>query len=154
MAIIEHQHIEFEHILSYKTRVEIGRLEKLVSYVERNADALDLTVTGNIIFTISEIVELSDKRILGVELLVPVDKVFESCEQYIYKPKFRLVNAVSVRFADLNKFGEANDELMRYLKQKKFGAASGVYYVINCEHEYCDSPMIYDAIVSVNDNIV
>lgn len=154
MAILEHQYIEFENILSYKTRVESSRLEKLVSYVKRNADALGLTIIGNIIFTISEIVEIPNKRILGIELLVPVDKAFESCEQYIYKPKFRLVNAVSIRFSDFNKFEEANDELERYLKQKKFTAASGIYFIINCEHECCVLPTIYDAVISVNDNIV
>lgn len=154
MALVEHQYIEFENILSYRTRVDIKRLEKLISYVERNTDALGLKITGNLIFTVTEVIELSDKQILGIELLVPVNRSFESCEQYVYKPRFRLVNAVSVRFGDLNDFFKASDELMRYLNQNHFNAASGIYYIIDCDCRQCDLPMIYDALVSVNDNMV
>lgn len=149
MAVLEHQHIEFENVLSYRTRVDIKRLEKLISYVEQNTDALGLTITGNIVFTVSEIIELPDRQILGIELLIPVNKAFESREQYIYKPKFRLVNAALIRFSDIYDFLKANDEIMRYLRQNHLNAASEVYYSINC-----GLPAIYDALVSVNDNLV
>lgn len=154
MSFLEHLYIEFENVLSYRTRVDINRLEDLISYVKRNTDALGLTVTGNIIFTVTEIVELSDRRILGIELLVPVNKAFESREQYIYKPRFKLVNVVSFRFYDLLDFCKANDELERYLKQNRFSAASGIYYIIDYGCEHREWSPIYDALVSVNDNMV
>ena len=154
MALVEHQYIEFVNVLSYRTRVDIKRLEKLISYVERNTDALGLKITGNLVFTVTEVFELSDRLILGIELLVPVNKAFESCEQYVYKPRFRLVNAVSVRFGNLRDFFEASDELMRYLKQNHLNAASEIYYIIDCDCEHNELPMIYDALVSVNDNMV
>lgn len=152
MSLLEHQYIEFENVLSYKTRVDMNRLEKLISYIERNTDALGLTISGNIMFTVPEVIELSDRRILGIEILIPVDKAFESREQYIYKPMFRLVKAVSIRFGDISEFDEVNDKLMRYLKKNHFSAASGVYYIIDCECQ--ELSRVYDALVSVNDNMV
>lgn len=154
MAVTEHRYVEFENVLSYRTRVDIKRLEKLVAYIERNTDALGLRIMGNLVFTITEVIELSDKNILGIELLVPVDKAFESCEQYVYKPRFRLVNAASVRFGDINDCCEVNDQLMRYLKQNHFNAASGVYYIVDYDCEHSELPTTYDALVSVNDNMV
>ena len=154
MAVLEHQYIEFENVLSYRTRVDMTRLEKLISYIKRNTDALGLTISGNIVFTVSEVIELTNRRILGIEILVPVNKSFESCEQYIYKPKFRLVNAVSVRFGSIYEFDEVNNELMRYLRKNHFDAASGVYYIIYCDCKQQELSGTYDALVSVNDNMV
>lgn len=154
MVILEHQHIEFENVLSYKTRVDVNRLEKLLSYVKRNTDALGLEVCGSIIFTVNEVVQLPNRQILGIEILVPVNRTFESCEQYVYKPKFRLVNAVSVRFDNICAFSEANDQLNRYLKQNHFNAASEIYYIIGSEYEQQQISIINNALVSVNDNII
>lgn len=154
MAILEHQHIEFENVLSYKTRVDANRLEELISYVERNTDALGLEVCGSIIFTVNEVVQLPDKQILGIEILVPVNRKFESCEQYVYKPKFRLVNAVSVRFANICAFNEAKDQLNRYLRQNHFNAASEIYYMIDFGCEQQQISITNNALVSINDNIV
>lgn len=154
MAILEHQHIEFENVLSYKTRVDVNRLEKLLAYVKRNTDALGLEVCGSIVFTVNEVVQLPDRQILGIEILVPVNRAFESCEQYVYKPKFRLVNAVSVRFDNICSFSEANDQLNRYLKQNHFNAASEIYYIIDSGCEQQQISLSNNALVSVNDNII
>ena len=78
MSFLEHQHIEFENVLSYRTRTDSEKLGALLEFIKKNADALGLAVMGNIVFTIQEIYELKNKRILGLEVLAPVDKAFES----------------------------------------------------------------------------
>lgn len=95
MSFLEQQYLNFENVLSYRTRVDINRLDAILKFAEENIDALGLRVTGNTLFTVSETVKDKNKCILGVEILIPLDKAFESNEQYVYKPEFRLVNAVS-----------------------------------------------------------
>ena len=67
MSFLEHQHIEFENVLSYRTRTDSEKLGALLEFIKKNADALGLAVMGNIVFTIQEIYELKNKRILGLE---------------------------------------------------------------------------------------
>ncbi len=88
MFFLEQQHISFENVLSYKTRTDIRKLDELLMFTKNNADALGLELAGNVFFTV----------ILGVEILMPVNRRFDSFGQYVCKHRFRLVNAVSARF--------------------------------------------------------
>lgn len=98
MSFLEQQYLDFENVLSYRTRVDINRLDAILNFAEKNIDALGLRVTGNTLFTVFETVKDKNKCILGIEILIPVDKAFESSEQYVYKPEFRLVNAPFAAF--------------------------------------------------------
>lgn len=154
MTFCEHRCIDFMNVLSYRTRVDMDRLENLISYIRQNMDALGLEIMGDIVFTVSEVIESVDKKILGIEILVPVDKAFESREQYVYKPRFRLVNAVSVCLGGSNDFIKAKDELLQYLDKHHLNAASSVYFMQSGGGNFSECSPIYDAIVSVNDNMV
>lgn len=154
MSFLEHQHVEFENVLSYKTRTDSEKLEALLEFIKQNADALDLEVTGNIIFTILDKYESKNRCILDLEVLIPVNKAFESGERYVYKPRFRLVNAVSARCG--NSFGElikANDSVMQYLGDNHLKAISNVYYVTDFDQGRSFAEA-YTAVVSVDDNLV
>ncbi len=154
MFFLEHQHIEFENVLSYKTRTDSERLNTLLEFIKRNSDALDLEIKGNIIFTIQEMYEFSNRCILGLEVLAPVNKAFESSERYVYKPKFKLVNAVSARcgsnFSDLIK---VKNDIRLYISQKKLRAISDVYYIAGF-NEDCVLAEACDAVVSIDNNIL
>ena len=154
MYFLEHLHIEFENVLSYRTRTDSEKLGALLEFIKKNADALGLAVTGNIVFTIQEIYEFKNKRILGLEVLAPVDKAFESGERYVYKPKFRLVNAVSVRcggnFSDLIK---AKNDINLYINEKHLKAISSVYYIAEFNDD-CVLAESYDAVISIDDNML
>ncbi len=149
MSFLEHQIIDIENILSYKTRVEAGRLESLLEYSEHCTEALGLAKKGDILFTVSEKISNGQKCILGIEILIPVDKPFESNEHYVYKPRFRLVNAVQSKAGGLcSELTRIDFELSQYLEKNHMNAISDVYYSI---HSGCK---MLDAYLSVNENLV
>lgn len=155
MEFLEGQFYMAENLLSYRTRVVRGDLYDLLRYVRNNLDSLELKVNGRVILSISEKFVEKSKQIYGIELLIPVDKEFESTGQYVYKPTFKLVNAVSFRFYDTgNGFDEAELKLSNYIKSHDMDAVTGVYYVLRgdwtnrCDAEY------WDTYVAVNENIV
>ncbi|MDE7398030.1 MAG: hypothetical protein K2N06_00735 [Oscillospiraceae bacterium] len=155
MEFLEGQFYTAENLLSYRTRVVSGDLYDLLRYVRNNLDSLELKVNGRVILSISEKFVERSKQIYGVELLIPVDKEFESTGQYVYKPTFKLVNAVSFRFYDNgNGFDEAELKLSNYIKVHDMDAVTGVYYVLQgdgtdrCGTEY------WDTYIAVNENIV
>ena len=154
MSYLEHRHIEFENVLSYRTRTDSEKLGALLEFIKGNADALGLEITGNIAFTIQEMYEFTNKCTLGLEVLAPVNKAFESGERCVYKPKFRLVNAVSARcgfnFSDLIR---TSNSIRNYLSEKHLKAISDIYYIAELSDD-CVLADAYDAVVSVDDNLL
>lgn len=155
MLFLEQQHLELENVLSYRTRVDINRLSGILRYAEKNAYALGLNVTGNILFTINEKISDCNKCIVGIEMLIPVNKKFESCEQYIFKPVFKLVNAVSVRHCGLySEIDSVSTSLEDFLKRKNLKPISNIYYMAVRNNEEHPLSSILDAFVSVNENLL
>lgn len=154
IKFIDHQHIEFENVLSYIIRVDAEKLPALLEYIIQNIDALGLEITGNIVFTISEIHEFANRCIFDVEVLVPVNKAFPSSERYIYKPRFRLVNAIVYRIGNsTHELVGARGELMKYISDKRLQAISNIYYIASFSRQSIEIEY-YDVIVSVNDNVL
>lgn len=152
--IFVHQHIEFENALSYITRVDAAKLPALLEYIIHNIDALGLEITSNIVFTISEIHEFANRCIFDVEVLVPVNKAFPSSERYIYKPRFRLVNAISFRIGSSTRdIVDARRKLMEYISEGHLQGISDVYYIASYHKQGADIES-YDAIISISDNIL
>ena len=155
MEFLEGQFYTAKNLLSYRTRVKSSDIGDLLRYVENNLDSLELKVSGRVILNISEKITERNKQIYGVELLIPVDKEFESTGQYVYKPIFKLVNAVSLRFYD-NRFGfdEAESKLSNYIKSHDMNAVTGVYHILHNDNSANYSDEWWDTFVAVNENIV
>ncbi len=153
MEFLEGQFYTAKNLLSYRTRVEISELDGLLNHVKRSLDVLDLKMNGRAILSISEKIVEKDKQIYGVEILIPVNKEFESNGQYVYKPSFKLVNAISYRFyGGCSSFAEAESKLSSYIKERDMNAVTGVYHILR-DDAHCGTEC-WDACVAVNENIV
>lgn len=152
MYIVEKQQLWYDNIMSYRTRVEEKDLSRLLNHVGIALDALELEQKGDIIFTIDEKVETERTTILGVELLIPVDKKFESNSRYVYKSCFRLENAVMGKFngkiCALNGFAA---ELCSYVDNSNIKPITDVYYLVR---GICDDECVVDLYLGTNGNIL
>lgn len=126
----------------------------MLGYIVQNTDALGLEITGNIVFTITGFHEFTDKCVLDIEILIPVNKAFLSSERYGSKPRFRLANAVIYRIdSSIHELIDVRIRLLEYLIGNNLNAVSNIYYIVSffdrsTEIEY------YVAAVSVNENIL
>lgn len=155
MQYLEKQFFMVENLLSYKTRVDSRELNNMLIYAQRNLDALELELTGNIILTVSEIISEESKRIFGIEILFPVDKPFQSQGQCIYKPIFKLENAVKSRFySEYHDIPEIAEKMLAYIKFNNMKPATDVYCVIQGDLNSNVTDKVLDAYVAVNSNIV
>ena len=155
MEFLEGQFYTAKNLLSYRTRVESCELNNLLCYVRNSLEVLDLKVNGKIILSISEKIAEKNKQIYGVEILIPVDKEFESTGQYVYKPTFKLVNAISYRFyGNCNSFAEAESKLFNYIKARNMNAVTGLYYILQSKEPVYNGVQYWDTYVAVNENIV
>lgn len=155
MEFFEGQFYTVKNLLSYRTRIDSNELDNLLVYVQNSLDALELKVNGNIILSISEKIIEKNKQIYGVEILIPVDKQFESTGQYVYKPTFKLVNAISYRFyGNCRGFAEVETKLSNYIKAHNMNAVTGLYYIMQSKETDKCSLQYWDAYVAVNENVV
>lgn len=150
MCIIEKQQLWYDNILSYRTRVEETALPGLIKFAESNLDAMDLKMTGNIIFSVNERIEEQDCTILGIELLIPVDKQFKSSSRYVFKPKFRLENAVMCKFSGKSdRLKETGRKLCEYASEKDLRVITDVYCLVK---SVSDDDLVVDMYVGTSGN--
>lgn len=152
MYIVEKQQLWYNNIMSYRTRVEGKDLPQLLNHINTALDALELEQKGDIVFTIDEKVETDRTTILGVELLIPVDKVFESNSRYVYKSCFKLENAVMSKFnGKICKLKGFAAELCSYVDSSNIKPITDVYYLVR---SICDDDCVIDLYLGTSGNIL
>lgn len=151
MNIITQQWFEKKNLLSYKTRVEKEKLPDLISYIINNLDSIKLSVIDDIIFSVEEEVDEPNISIINVELLIPVDRKFKSSSRYVFKPIFRLENAVLAKYCGhFSNLPDAHKEITEYLQCNKLQPITKIYHVLRNFHE--DTGVI-DMFVGINGNL-
>lgn len=131
MNVIENQNLWFETALSYRTRVEESSLGNMIMYVCDNIPALDLEIIDNIVVSVYEEITEPKHTILGVEIIVPVDRSFESNCHYVFKPHFKLENAVMLEYrGKASDFPKIRRKLCEYVLDKRYSPLTNVYFSI------------------------
>lgn len=131
MDVIENQQLWFDNVLSYRARVEKSSLGDMIRYVCDNVSSLDLEITDSVVVSVYEEITEPMKTILGVEIIVPVNKPFESNCHYVFKPHFRLENAVLAKYrGKASDFPEIERKLCEYALNRHHSPLTNVYFSI------------------------
>lgn len=131
MNVIENQHLWFDMALSYRTRVEKDSLCDLIRHVCDNIEVLDLKITDSVVVSVYEEFTEPNRTILGVEIIVPIDRPFESNCHYVFKPHFKLENAVLLKYrGKASEFPEIKKKLCEYALNRHYSALTNVYFSI------------------------
>lgn len=152
MQIIENQQLWFDTALSYRARIEIDSLGDMIKHICDNVGVLDLKITDNVVVSVCEEISEPNKTILGVEVIVPVDKRLESNCHYVFKPHFKLANAVLTKFrGKASELPETRKELYKYAYEQHYSPNSEVYFSVKQIEE---DEIIADAYLGVNGNLL
>lgn len=154
MEFMKNKYLYHEHLLSYSTRVKASELINMLIFTKNNIDALSLNAVGNTIFRIIEIIPDSGGDIYGVEVLIPTDKAFESEGQCIYKPEFKIDNAVSFMFYDADEICDAETQLYGYARKNNMKPITDIYFVLLQSEKDNRSNAVFEAYIGISNNIV
>lgn len=131
MNVIENQQLWFDTALSYRARVEKNSLGDMIRHICENIPVLDLKITDSVVVSVYEEVAEPKQTILGVEIIVPVDKPFESNCHYVFKPNFRLEHAVLLKYCGkASEFPEMKKKLCEYALDRHYSPLTNVYFSI------------------------
>lgn len=150
--ILENQSLYFENVLSYRTRVASGELIKLLRHVYDSVGEMKLTVTDDLILSVYETVPAGSDTILGVELIIPVEQPFESNCRYVFKPFFRIENALLLNCCGrISQLSEARRALHSYALDNNYPVLTRVYYVIR---QFSEDYIAANAYLGINGNML
>lgn len=150
---MKNRYLYYEHLLSYSTRVKESELINMLIFTKNNIDALDLKAVGNTVFRIVEIIPDSGGDIYGVEILIPTNKAFKSAGQCIYKPEFKIDNAISYMFYDINEICNAETRLCGYARKNNMKPITDIYFIL-LQGEIGNINVVFEAYVGISNNIV
>lgn len=128
LQIIEHQNIQLNNLIIYHTKVKHSDILKLTQYISDNLHVLNLKKNDNIIFAEKSHI---DDEIVNVEILIPVIGNIQKCNEFDYKPIFKLNNAVIIRHeGNWNELQNTENLLHDFIKKNNFKAITSTYYVV------------------------
>lgn len=129
MTVIKNQHLWLDNVISYRTRIELDKLSQLIDHIRVNVEVLNLNIIGDMVFSITEIINDNDVIILGVEFIVPVNKSVTSNSHFVFKPKFRLENAVMLKYCGkISEILTVKRLLNEYALDHNISVLTDVYY--------------------------
>ena len=155
MHIFKDQILQYENVLSYRTKIQISDVNKMIGFIQRNTDALDLKICGNIAATVHEKKNISGMDMSDIELLIPVNKKISESFAFKFKPVFKLVNAVKIRHeGSMKQIERAEHTLDEYITQNAMQPVTPVYYLfIQCT-EFNNEDNIVDLYKGISENIL
>lgn len=155
MHIFKDQILQYENVLSYRTKIQISDVNKMIGFIQRNTDALDLKICGNIAATVYEKENISGVEMSDIEFLIPVNKKISESSAFKFKPVFKLVNAVKIRHEGSMKLIErAEHTLDEYITQNAMQPVTPVYYLFIQSTEYDNEDNIVDLYKGISENIL
>lgn len=155
MHIFKDQILQYENVLSYRTKIQISDVNKMIGFIQRNTDALDLKICGNIAATVYEKENISGVEMSDIEFLIPVNKEISESSAFKFKPVFKLVNAVKIRHEGSMKLIErAEHTLDEYITQNAMQPVTPVYYLFIQSTEYDNEDNIVDLYKGISENIL
>lgn len=153
MQIIEHQDIHLSNLISYSKQIKHSDILKLIRYISDNLHTLDLNQSDRILFT--ENGQNKEDDIVNAEILIPVTGTVVKCNEFQYKPIFRLVNAISIRHeGSLTQLSETENILEDFIRNKKYEPITPPYYVIIRNDGDSSVNCIIDIYIGINYNLL
>lgn len=151
MEIIEKQYLSIQNLLSFKTRSTYKKLRELLDHLSESLKFLELEQTGNVIFTFEENRYGTDEAILDIEFLIPVSREFKSNEYFVFKPQFKLYNALRISHSgSYEALEDTTKNVKHYLIQTGCVPITDFYYSVKKNDVNC----LIDVYVGINGNIV
>lgn len=124
----------------------------MIRHIYDNISALGLEIADSVVVSVFEEVKEPNQTILGVEIIVPVNKPFESNCHYVFKPHFKLENAVLLKYCGkASEFPEISARLREYVMDKHYSPLSDVYFSIK---QIDGNDVVANAYLGINGNLL
>lgn len=95
--IITGKELELYNVLSLRKKMKQETIPQALNYIGQYLEQNGIQKQGPIVTATFGLEQVSNETLVDIEILVPLNKQFQSSETYTFKEKFHLVNAVYAR---------------------------------------------------------
>jgi len=148
--------LKFENLISLRKKMTQQQIQeelmKLGNYLKEN----NIKKVGPLITATFAVEDVNGQQLIDSEFLIPVDQKASLPNEYKFKEKFHLVNAVYKRYVgNLFELQGAYSEIMNYIQQRSFHQITAGYNVnVNEEEAAKGAEPIIDIYIGVNPSIL
>lgn len=128
MAVIEtNKELRLENVLSLRKKMTQIEINEEISDINRFFESRGIEKQGSIV-TVTYAIE--QNNLFDMEILVPMNKAVELPQKYVFKPVFKLVNAIYVRHKGNPSLLQAvYNEILAYIHNNKLQQITPAYNV-------------------------
>lgn len=95
--ILEKQTLEMKNVLSYRAKMNPQDLSVAMNKMGHIAKENGATKAGNAATATYSVEVIKGQQVMDIEILVPLDKEISTQGDYVFKPVFKIINALSIR---------------------------------------------------------
>ena len=155
--IRENQELHMTNVLSMRKRVTAQDLQQEMERIGHFVKSNGLRRIGPKVTATFAVAMENGRQIMDVEVLIPLDRPFDPPEGCVYKPLFRLVNAVTIQhIGNPATLQDTYNTLLAYIQEHQLQAITPGYNVAVQEVETPDKidQLIVDVYIGVSHNIL
>ena len=155
--IIENVKLEMDNVLSFKGEITQQEMVQIIKEMEQIVSNNGAEKKGNIVTATFDVKKKGNQIVMAVQVLVPLNKKINSPSGYVFKPVFRLNNAIKLRhYGNPSKLQENMNKLVKYIEEKGLMPITPGYNVTINEPSDKNNmeDLIVDIYIGVSDNIL
>jgi effector-binding domain-containing protein len=134
MTIETDQEFCCEKLISLRKKGTLSEIKTAAKQLGNYLKSNSINKTGPTITAIFSAENAGGKTVLDTEILIPVDRLFAPECGYIFKSKFRLINAARLTITTKpERLRESFAEFIRYVKAHNFRSTAMIYRVMKEE---------------------
>ncbi len=152
--IVEAQELNVANLLTFRGKVKQEELSGVMLHMKRHAEEQGAKIVGDPISVTYEVEQTRDGTIADTELMLPLDKTISETENFKWKERLFLYNAVKLNYTGtLTEFQVSCNKLNTYLREKGYIPITAGYIRTKGVDEL--SGMVdMEVYVGVNPNVV
>lgn len=151
IEIKENQELKLNNLISYRGRIRQSELESIGKDIDLKINEKGAKRVSYPIMATYGV----DGEYIDIEILIPIDKVIEDIDNYIFKQEIKIVNAVMMTYKG-NPLGMQNafNELNQYIEKEKLQPITVGYNVTQYINPINTEDTVSNIYVGINPNIL
>lgn len=129
-SILEDQQLDMRNLISFRGKLKQEELPSVMLRMKSYAEVQGAKVMGGPISVTYGMEQAKDGMVADVEIMIPLDKVIFGTEEFVWKERIFLANAVKLQYAGSPAmFQAACNEMNAYMQEKKHVPITAGYIV-------------------------
>lgn len=130
MEIVRKEIYSVENVLTFRGKVTQETMNSKMMKIEEAIKKANLKVSGSVINTIYSVENEGNTQLVDFELIIPISGVMESVDEYIFKDKFVIENAVMFRhIGNPQTINSEMESFVQYIKDNNLKPVTPFYNI-------------------------